>query len=174
MSTELLTCPYCNAEVTVARGTPAGRRVPCPRCGETFPYRPSEGVTAAPPPGLQITAEPPAPEVIATGSFFKLGLLLGILGAVGAVALGSIRSPDVAVTVGAMAVGVLWAWFFRVRRGNRVTAVFVLANMALVAAAGLALALRTQPSRRASVRRSGRSSTFRRPSARRASATPWR
>jgi hypothetical protein len=36
-----------------------------------------------------------------------------------------------------------------VRRGNRTTAVFVLANMALVAAAGLALALRTQPERRA-------------------------
>jgi hypothetical protein len=151
MSAELLTCPYCNAEVTVARGTPAGRRVPCPRCGETFPYRPSEGVTTAPPPSLQMTAEPPAPEVPATDSFrFKLGLLVGIVGAVGTVTLVYIRSLDVAVIVGAMAaVGALWLWFFRVRRGNQVTAVFVLANMALVAAAGLALALRTQSERRA-------------------------
>lgn len=151
MTAELLTCPYCNAEVTVARGTPAGRRVPCPRCGETFPYRPSEGVTTSPPSSLQITAEPPAPEAPATDSFrVKLGLLLGIIGAVGVVTLVYIRSLDVAVIVGAMAaVGVLWLWFFRVRRGNQAAAAFVLANMALVAAAGLALALRTQSERRA-------------------------
>jgi hypothetical protein len=151
MSVELLTCPYCNAEVTVARGTPAGRRVPCPRCGESFAYRPSEGVTTSPPPSLQITAEPPAPEVPATDTFrFKLGLLLGIVGAVGAVTLAYIRSLDVAVIVGAMAaVALLWTWFFRVRRSNPTTAAFVLANMALLAAAGLALALRTQAERRA-------------------------
>ncbi|HZY89460.1 MAG TPA: hypothetical protein VFE78_31855 [Gemmataceae bacterium] len=151
MSAELLTCPYCNAEVTVARGTPAGRRVPCPRCDESFPYRPSEGVTLSPPQGPQITAEPPAPEVPAIDTFrFKLGLLLGIVGAVGAVTLAYIRSADVAVIVGAVAaVALLWLWFFRVRRGNQATAVFVLANMALVAAAGLALALRTQAERRA-------------------------
>ncbi len=151
MTAELITCPYCNAEMTVARGTPAGRRVPCPRCGETFPYRPSEGVTTAPPPGPQLTAGPPAPEVVATDPFrFKLGLLLGILGAVGTVTLVYIRSLDVAVIVGAMAaVGVLWLWFFRVRRGNPAAAAFVLANMLLVAVAGLALALRTQSERRA-------------------------
>jgi hypothetical protein len=151
MSVELLTCPYCNAELTVAPGTPAGRRVPCPRCGESFPYRPSEGVTTSPPPGLQITAQPPAPEVPATDTFrFKVGLLLGIIGVVGAVTLAYIRSADVAVIVGAMALGaLLWAWFFRVRRSNQATAGFVLANMALVAAAGLALALRTQSERRA-------------------------
>jgi hypothetical protein len=151
MSAELLNCPYCNGRVTVAPNTPAGRRVPCPRCGESFPYRPSEGVTTSPPPSLQITAEPPAPEVPATDSFrFKLGLLFGILGLVGAVTLAYIRSPDVAVIVGAMAaVGLLWLWFFRVRRSNPWTAAFVLTNMALVAAAGLALALRTQPERRA-------------------------
>jgi hypothetical protein len=151
MSVEPLTCPYCNAEVTVAAGTPAGRRVPCPRCGESFPYRPSEGVTTSPPPGLPITAGPRAPEVPATDTFrLKAGLLLGIVGAAGAVTLAYIRSLDVAVIVCAMAaVALLWLWFLRRPRSNLTLAAFVLANMALVAAAGLTLALRTQAERRA-------------------------
>src|SRR5438094_9335117 len=32
-------CPYCNANVTLPPGTQPGQRVPCPRCGEAFPYR---------------------------------------------------------------------------------------------------------------------------------------
>jgi hypothetical protein len=54
-------CPYCNAVVAVPAGTRDGQFVPCPRCGERFPYRgPSveeNGTPAAPAP-----APPAAPE----------------------------------------------------------------------------------------------------------------
>ncbi len=39
MSTEPLACPYCNAFVSAAPGTPAGTRVNCSRCGEAFALR---------------------------------------------------------------------------------------------------------------------------------------
>src|SRR5262249_57242183 len=35
MTTEPVTCPYCNALVTVAPGTAGGQRVPCRRCRES-------------------------------------------------------------------------------------------------------------------------------------------
>src|SRR5436309_1928284 len=34
-----VSCPYCNHAVRLG-GPPAGGRVTCPRCGDTFPYRP--------------------------------------------------------------------------------------------------------------------------------------
>jgi hypothetical protein len=40
MTTEPVTCPYCNALVTVAPGTAGGERVPCRRCGESFTLSP--------------------------------------------------------------------------------------------------------------------------------------
>ena len=40
MTTEPVTCPYCNALVTVAPGTAGGQRVPCRRCGESFTLSP--------------------------------------------------------------------------------------------------------------------------------------
>jgi hypothetical protein len=51
-------CPYCNAVVAVPAGTRDGDFVPCPRCGERFPYRgptvegngTSPAPAAAPPP----------------------------------------------------------------------------------------------------------------------------
>jgi hypothetical protein len=41
--TMILACPYCNATVTVAPGTPAGGRVSCPRCGDLFTLRETVG-----------------------------------------------------------------------------------------------------------------------------------
>src|SRR5437588_739762 len=56
-------CPYCNASVTLPPGTQPGQRVPCPRCGEAFPYRgPAVGgddLTAAAPLTTPTAAEPP-------------------------------------------------------------------------------------------------------------------
>lgn len=37
-----LSCPYCNAGVSLAEAPPGGRVV-CPRCGEAFPVRPPAG-----------------------------------------------------------------------------------------------------------------------------------
>ena len=39
MTTEPLTCPYCNAFITSSPGAVIGQRVPCPRCGEAFTLR---------------------------------------------------------------------------------------------------------------------------------------
>jgi hypothetical protein len=56
-----VSCPFCNAAVPLAE-VPAGRRVPCPRCGETFPVKgdPGEAVGPAPSPNGEPAAEPPA------------------------------------------------------------------------------------------------------------------
>ena len=49
MSANPPSCPYCNAVVSVPGGTREGQFVPCPRCGERFPYHgptPAENGTA--------------------------------------------------------------------------------------------------------------------------------
>lgn len=48
MTTETLTCPYCNASIGVSSGLSAGQRIVCPRCGDTFPLRPTDGFTNHP------------------------------------------------------------------------------------------------------------------------------
>ena len=55
MSTETLTCPYCNASISVSAGLSAGQRILCPRCGDTFPLRPADAFTGqpTPPPSLE-------------------------------------------------------------------------------------------------------------------------
>jgi hypothetical protein len=61
-----LSCPYCNASVTVSPGTAAGQRVSCPRCGDAFTVRePVAGeagirqVPSLPPPDLAGLSLPP-------------------------------------------------------------------------------------------------------------------
>jgi hypothetical protein len=68
MTTDPTTCPYCNAEVHLAAGLPAGHRITCPRCGEVFALREPTaaiqshpGVTTTPPPGLAPVEIPPSP-----------------------------------------------------------------------------------------------------------------
>lgn len=36
------TCPYCNAVVPIPASSAAGDRLSCPRCGDSFPYRPAD------------------------------------------------------------------------------------------------------------------------------------
>jgi len=48
MTTETLTCPYCNAAIGVSTGLSAGQRIVCPRCGDTFPLRPADAFTGQP------------------------------------------------------------------------------------------------------------------------------
>jgi hypothetical protein len=48
---EPLSCPYCNAYVSLAQRPAPNQRITCPRCGERFAYRNSEletGATSAP------------------------------------------------------------------------------------------------------------------------------
>lgn len=60
MAAEPLACPYCNAFVRVPADLVAGQRLPCPRCGEVFPYRPraENGSTVGQP--VQATAVYPS------------------------------------------------------------------------------------------------------------------
>jgi hypothetical protein len=69
MSTHPVTCPYCNALVTVAPGTTRGQRLPCARCGESFTLT-SEPATT------DISDQPAAPELdVEPGSPAKHWLL---------------------------------------------------------------------------------------------------
>ncbi|MHB1425078.1 MAG: hypothetical protein ACYC3I_18050 [Gemmataceae bacterium] len=57
MTTESLTCPYCNASLGIQAGLSAGQRVVCPRCGDSFPPRPADAFSGQPaPPPLADTA----------------------------------------------------------------------------------------------------------------------
>src|SRR6202051_1267761 len=58
----MLTCPYCNAQVTQPSSLSVGDRVHCPRCEESFLYRPSSTTTLAAPAAVPVAAEtePPA------------------------------------------------------------------------------------------------------------------
>src|SRR5262245_29225800 len=40
MTQKSLSCPYCNSYVAAPPGVRSGQRVYCPRCGESFSYRP--------------------------------------------------------------------------------------------------------------------------------------
>ncbi len=83
MSSQVLTCPYCNSTVAAPPLTRPGQRVPCPRCGESFPLRDSaaaEPVTPVP--------EPPADSPPAASPRLSNGrLALLILGGMIAMAL---------------------------------------------------------------------------------------
>lgn len=39
MIPETLTCPYCNASISIQADWSAGKRIVCPRCGDAFPVR---------------------------------------------------------------------------------------------------------------------------------------
>jgi hypothetical protein len=94
MPTHPITCPYCNAFVSVPE-PPAGPRLECPRCGETFPYHgpaPGEVGPALPRPEVNgETAEAvPAPRPArrwSNRSVASIVLLLMGLMAVGALVL---------------------------------------------------------------------------------------
>lgn len=47
MASLTTTCAYCNAIVPVPASAGSGQRIPCPRCGEVFPYLPGQAVEGA-------------------------------------------------------------------------------------------------------------------------------
>jgi hypothetical protein len=86
-NTASLACPYCNASVTVSPGTPAGHRVSCPRCGDSFTLR-------QPVPGDAILQVPslPSPDLNSLtlprrSNARTAGLVLGVMGCMAAVGL---------------------------------------------------------------------------------------
>src|SRR5215475_7563275 len=61
MTSEVLTCPYCNASIGVPPGVTAGQQILCPRCGDTFPLRFVDSFTGQPAPtGSDISPGLPA------------------------------------------------------------------------------------------------------------------
>lgn len=50
MAPQPLSCPYCNAYVTPPAHAVPGQRIPCPRCGEMFAYRPADDAVPLLPP----------------------------------------------------------------------------------------------------------------------------
>jgi hypothetical protein len=57
MDTRVTACPFCNATVPLPATLPATQKVPCPRCGESVPVRPSTLNGA--PAGQSVTVSPP-------------------------------------------------------------------------------------------------------------------
>jgi hypothetical protein len=89
-----LTCPYCNATVSVPPGTPAGQRISCPRCGDAFTLRepiPAEDALgpAASRSGVQLAPEAAPPQV--TGRrWSNRAVATGVLSLMGFMAMGGL------------------------------------------------------------------------------------
>src|SRR5438105_3339315 len=58
MTSEILSCPYCNSRISVSAAEAAGPRVRCPRCGDTFPHH--TGAVPATVNGAPMPLPPPA------------------------------------------------------------------------------------------------------------------
>jgi hypothetical protein len=159
MTPEPLTCPYCNARVPAPAPGEARTRIPCPRCGETFPYRPPEttAVVSGTPPAANGS---PAPPRLLRAAPTHLAVQIGIVSVLVVLASLVLRVafPESTTTqkafpfmfllgaVGAVASG--WLWYFRRPRTNAAAALFFVSNMLLVALIILPYALLTTGFRR--------------------------
>lgn len=159
---ESFPCPYCNALVPPSASSITGGRILCPRCGETFPAPSSTGAAVAagsPPPQAPVSApsdrpallEPTRPHValqlaVISGLVLLVSLVLRVLSESQSTRM-AFPFMFLAGAGGLVASG--WLWYFRARRSNAATALFVLSNMAALAAAVLPFALATQDFRRA-------------------------
>jgi hypothetical protein len=164
MTPEPLTCPYCNAQVPPPGPEEARSRILCPRCGETFAHHPADtAVAAGPPPtsrgGLGAEGARAGPRLLEATPAHVAVQLAVISGLVVAASLAlRLALPESSTTrtafpfmfllgaVGAVAAG--WLWYFRARRDNAATALFLLGNMGMVALVVLAYALATTEYRR--------------------------
>ena len=86
MTTQTLTCPYCNASLGIQAGWSPGQRIVCPRCGDSFPLRFSDSFTdpPAPPHSLEtrITTEAPTEQVLLPSRWSNrliAGMVVGLM-----------------------------------------------------------------------------------------------
>ncbi|HYT94256.1 MAG TPA: hypothetical protein VEL76_36405 [Gemmataceae bacterium] len=155
---EVLTCPYCNAQVPGPEVPRA--RIPCPRCGETFPYRllTSEGIAAGPPPPSPLVDPAPSPSLLRAtpahraveigilgGLFILISLILRAVSRDNGILMGV---PFLFLLGGICLFASVWLWYFRERRSNQATGLFIVGNMVLVALLVLPYALLTVDFRR--------------------------
>ena len=163
MTTDLLTCPYCNARVPTPESAHA--RVLCPRCGETFPYHPPDTTAIATGPAPTTPALPtanglPTSPRLLRASPTHFAVQIGIISVLVVLASLILRVafPENATTQKAFpfmfllgAIGTVasaWLWYFRRPRTNAATALFFVGNMLLVALVVLPYALFTRDFRR--------------------------
>ncbi len=85
MTSETLTCPYCNASIGVPASATAGQRIICPRCGDAFALRPAEAFTPLPQPprpaetGITADAPPAAAPILERRSRRSNGLIAAVV-----------------------------------------------------------------------------------------------
>ncbi|HWG41214.1 MAG TPA: hypothetical protein VN688_00400 [Gemmataceae bacterium] len=82
MTTETLTCPYCNASINVQPGLTTGQRITCPRCGDTFPLRHLDAIVGQSrpvPPETRITADAPSIEPPRRSPWLVGGAIVGMM-----------------------------------------------------------------------------------------------
>ncbi len=158
---ESLSCPYCNALVPPSAATLPGARLLCPRCGETFPARSpgAEAIAAGPPtqvPASSAADQPALLESTRAHVAVQLAVVSGLVVGVSLVLRLLSENPTTRMAFpfmflagagGLVASG--WLWYFRQQRSNGATALFVLGNMAALAAVVLPFALATRDFRRA-------------------------
>src|SRR5437870_4767120 len=88
MDTRVTACPFCNATVPLPVTLPASQKIPCPRCGESVPVRPStlNGVVSPP-----VASSPAVSQVrLATPAWSNrkvAAIVLGIMALMAAISL---------------------------------------------------------------------------------------
>jgi hypothetical protein len=158
MTPPRLTCPYCNAQVERPAALDVGSRIQCPRCDESFLFRPSSATAVAHDESASAVVNaisPAAVRPLPQGMLLLAGLCLAILLVSAALkwALPESNTTQRAfpfmllLALGGL-VACLWLWFLRRRRSNGVLAAFVLANMTAMALMILPFALATTAFRR--------------------------
>src|SRR5689334_18775416 len=111
MIPEPLSCPYCNTRVPISAAWQTGQRVPCPRCGELFLYRPGESQGGQTAPAMQTvpagdalrsrtSAEPgpsprePVPPPHRLSNRFIAGVIVGVMAIVALLSVVFVWDPD--------------------------------------------------------------------------------
>jgi hypothetical protein len=165
MPDQTLACPYCDAHLPIPPGAAVGSRLSCSSCGETFTWKASQQPVAAPPhpdggtppsalPGSEQPAAPAASPIRLRVMLAVIGILLllvpralwmtGLLGGDGS----ALVVLDVAVLVVGVVVLITVVLIVGLDRANRGVGLCVLGGMAVMACAGVALALWTREARR--------------------------
>src|ERR1700722_15474164 len=156
MTTHLLACPFCNAQMPQPE---TGGRVVCPRCGESFSWRgnlPLEDTDVTPHSLFQSAVSISELETGRTAKIRQLVISSVILAAASLTL--KLAFPESNTTQRAFpfmvllsAIGLvasLWLWFLLKPRPNFAIAFFIFGNMACVALIVLPFAVATRESRR--------------------------
>src|SRR5437016_5350806 len=87
MTPESLSCPYCNARITLSPADAGSARLRCPRCGDTFPHRPASPASVNGTPAPPAEAAVPAPELLPPGRWSNAAVVRAVLGVMAGMAV---------------------------------------------------------------------------------------